>query len=121
MVALNFLCQVTTFFLLLFINFDNNWYWLGDIQTDICGTSKKACYQNVEEEILNNDDNGMEDECNCLPACTSITYEAEYSQANFDFNGFLNVVKILSQNDTGISFNEQEGYTTKKYSMVEKV
>lgn len=57
-----------------------------------------VCYQFFDQEIYSFGHSGIKDECNCLPACTSISYEAEYSQANFDFNGLLNVFRILYQN-----------------------
>lgn len=64
----------------------------GGSRTPICGASKIVCYNNAEDELLkhafvegviagNTENTG----CNCLPACTSITYDAEISQANFDW------------------------------------
>lgn len=95
----NFLCQVNFIFfsvnLLVFILI---YYFTGDNQTEICGISKINCYQFIDRDVHNYVHNGMEDDCNCLPACTSITYEAEFSQANFDFNGLSNVFRILYQN-----------------------
>lgn len=34
-------------------------------------------------------------ECNCLPACTSISYDAEISQADYDVKPFLNLINYL--------------------------
>ena len=67
----------------------------------VCGPAKISCYNNAEDQLLLKEFNqGFEvsgenvrgqTECNCLPACTSIAYEAEISQADFDY-------KLLSNN-----------------------
>lgn len=65
----------------------------GDNQTSICGASKIVCYNNAEDKLLKkafvdgvgDDTNIGNMGCNCLPSCTSITYDAEISQANFDW------------------------------------
>lgn len=69
---------------------------LGDSNTPICGASKIMCYNNAEDDLLKQDfvegltESKTKRGCNCLPACTSITYDAEISQANFDFVSLFN-------------------------------
>lgn len=62
-----------------------------DANTPICGAAKIACYNEAEDNLLKKQfmeglSLGQEEikDCNCLPACTSITYDAEISQAPFD-------------------------------------
>ena len=38
-------------------------------------------------------DDGMEDECKCLPACTSIEYNAEISQSQYEYSEFYKKIK----------------------------
>lgn len=72
---------------------------VGDEITPICGADKMKCYNDAEDKLIKSDfieglvgDSAVPKGCNCLPACTSITYESEISQAKFDhvslFNAF---------------------------------
>lgn len=65
----------------------------------ICGAANIACYNTAEDNLLKQDFvEGLSDRskttpkkgCNCLPACTSITYDAEISQAKFDHVSLFN-------------------------------
>lgn len=38
-------------------------------------------------------DDGFEDECKCLPACTSIEYNAEISQSQYEYSEFYKIMK----------------------------
>ena len=68
---------------------------LGDVSTPVCGAKSIKCFDRAEDTLLKNEfDQGLktskvnfrgETECNCLPACTSIAYEAEISQADYDY------------------------------------
>lgn len=66
-----------------------------DSVAPICGFEKLQCVSNSMKSILSeklkNITNGKEDLCNCLPACTQISYGHEISQANFDFAKFMRV------------------------------
>lgn len=42
------------------------------------------CYKNVESKLFKRDAAGNFTGCNCLPACSSILYDAELSFAKFD-------------------------------------
>lgn len=72
----------------------------GDVDTPICGAAKIKCYNEAEDKLLEKDfKEGLSDiqavrkGCNCLPACTSITYDAELSQAKFDYVSLFNAYK----------------------------
>ena len=71
----------------------------GDKDTPICGASKITCYEDAEDKLI---ENGLIEGfknaqtagtagniCNCLPACTSITYDARISQAQFESKDLL--------------------------------
>lgn len=70
-----------------------------DINEPICGASKIQCYNDAEDTLLEREfTEGLqsseenfrgETSCNCLPACTSIVYEAELSQADFDWHSLF--------------------------------
>lgn len=66
----------------------------------VCGEDKIYCYDRAEDDLLFKEFNeGLkttdfnyrgETECNCMPACTSLVYNTEISQANFDLEDMLN-------------------------------
>lgn len=71
----------------------------GDNRTKICGAAKVNCYQKAEKRLFGEDVmDGLTDdlvkmvreECNCLPACTSIVYDADIDRAQLDWNAVLN-------------------------------
>ena len=74
-----------------------------DKNTPICGGNKIDCFSKAEDELLALDmSEGLVDsgenrrgktQCNCLPACTSIQYDAEMSQADFDWISLFNAYK----------------------------
>ncbi|BFF90118.1 pickpocket protein 28 [Drosophila madeirensis] len=74
----------------------------------VCGEDKIYCYDRAERELLvrefhrvkalnaaREDPRGVESACNCMPACTSLVYNTEISQANFDLEEML-----LAEGDT---------------------
>lgn len=72
----------------------------GDRNTPVCGAAKLQCYNKAEDELLKSDflegltkPENAKKGCNCLPACTSITYDAEISQAKFDWRSLFNAYK----------------------------
>ena len=75
----------------------------GTADMEVCGPGNIKCYNEAEDELLLKEFNqGFEvsgenyrghTECNCLPACTSIAYEAEISQADFDYKLLTNNLK----------------------------
>ncbi|KAK9506043.1 hypothetical protein O3M35_008052 [Rhynocoris fuscipes] len=72
----------------------------------ICGAGSKICMQEATDSLkrreieLSYEVNIIEGSCNCLPACTSIQYDAETSQADFNFE---DVVRSYHDNMTEIS------------------
>nr|AJC97568.1 hypothetical protein [Drosophila navojoa] len=70
----------------------------------VCSENKIHCYHMAERELLvrefhrvrrlnskdaSTDTRPLETACNCMPACTSLVYNAETSQANFDLHEML--------------------------------
>lgn len=65
----------------------------------VCSEDKIQCYSQAEDDLLfkefseglkNTDFNYRgETECNCMPACTSLVYNTEISQANFDLEEMI--------------------------------
>ncbi|CAO1407458.1 unnamed protein product [Diamesa serratosioi] len=55
-------------------------------------SSTKVC--NIDKVKYVND--GFEDECKCLPACTSIEYNAEISQSKYDYTKFHKKMQTLN-------------------------
>ncbi|XP_037034176.1 pickpocket protein 28-like [Bradysia coprophila] len=56
--------------------------------TKVCGIGKLKCYERAEKKLFERvRSTGLSymDECNCLPACTQITYDVEISQAEVDW------------------------------------
>lgn len=62
-----------------------------DSNTKMCGARNVLCYYLAEDELYNpyEGDPGQETGCDCLPACTSVSYDAETSQADFDWREYL--------------------------------
>lgn len=62
-----------------------------DDDTPICGVFNVLCYTNIEMTLW--EDAGSTDAfintCNCLPACTSISYDVQMSQTNYEFHEYL--------------------------------
>uniref|UniRef100_A0A034WQE2 Sodium channel protein Nach n=1 Tax=Bactrocera dorsalis TaxID=27457 RepID=A0A034WQE2_BACDO len=71
--------------------------------TPVCGASNVKCINEAEDQLLLKEFNqGAESagenvrgrtECDCLPSCTSIAYEAEISQSDFDYKLIANTFK----------------------------
>lgn len=68
---------------------------LGDKQTTICGVANLRCYEEAVWKLFSIDIiDGIKDEaakafrmnCNCLPSCTSITYDAIFDKNKNDNN-----------------------------------
>lgn len=72
-----------------------------DATTPICGSKNIECYQSVRDNLLiaNITSTSVSRPCNCLPACNSITYDAEISQNPFDWNSFAKTLKV-SKNES---------------------
>ena len=57
---------------------------------------KKNMLVNLEEGIGNyvKKEKRIEGECDCLPSCTSIQYDAEISQADLNWKNVLKALKL---------------------------
>lgn len=87
-----------------------------------------SCYDSAEDSLLNETLNkgvsGVDPKegCNCLPSCTSITYNAEISQADFEWKKLLdsfheyNETEMFSWNMARLSifFKENQFITSKR-------
>lgn len=69
---------------------------LRDVSTPICGSKNIKCYNSVRDNLLKDSITGstVNRPCNCLPACNSITYDAEISQNPFDWNSYAKTLKV---------------------------
>lgn len=67
-----------------------------DESTKICNQSKVGCYNLAEDGLMESElsqslESGSGENkrgktvCNCLPSCTSINYDAEISQADYEY------------------------------------
>lgn len=85
----------------MYFNFILTRIFEGDANTSICGLGKLECYQNAEDKLREKtfveglkNEHSIATSCNCLPSCSSITYDAEITQSKFNmegvFNAFLN-------------------------------
>lgn len=63
--------------------------------TPVCGPDKIICYRKAEYDVMYKEFKGVEDSsnnkeenstCNCLPGCTSISYDAEISNTKFTYD-----------------------------------
>lgn len=86
-----------------------------DDATPICGSLKIACYDAAEDDLiyaqymLGIDVNRVtQDECNCLPSCTSIRYDAETSQAPFDWNRLKDAFQSTDEHHGSVSLSSLE-------------
>lgn len=77
--------------------------FLGNEKTKICGAGSIRCYRNAREKLFGTDIiDGLKDEeaksfrlkCNCLPACTSIKYDADIDRATFDRETLLKFANV---------------------------
>lgn len=65
----------------ILISFSLKTFNLGAKDVKICGPSKIDCTITADNTIFQTD---AYDECNCLPACESINYDVDSSQADYD-------------------------------------
>ncbi|XP_065086994.1 pickpocket protein 28-like [Ochlerotatus camptorhynchus] len=99
-----------------------------DDRTEICGSSQIACYNAAENELLSHDVkhsvNSSYDfraKCDCLPSCTSVQYDAEISQADFNWRDLFLAYKSPLDEFPGIQlarltiyFKEAQFITSKR-------
>ncbi|XP_065075657.1 pickpocket protein 28-like [Ochlerotatus camptorhynchus] len=97
-------------------------------ETKVCETNRMKCLVEAENELLEMDVVKHHDqrehfraECNCLPACTSMQYDAEITQTDFDWLKWIQALKVPLENTTGlhvarlgIYFKEAQFMTSKR-------
>ncbi|XP_037031900.1 pickpocket protein 28-like [Bradysia coprophila] len=100
-----------------------------DRTTPICGIAKVNCYIEAEMDLLEDSDtvetSKKINSCNCLPACTSISYDTEISQSSYEWKNFykaLNhtgaVVEGYQFASFSIFFKENQFITSKRSELV---
>lgn len=76
---------------------------LGEKGSNICGAQSMECYLAAENKLYGEDIiDGLKDrnakafrkKCNCLPACTSIYYDAEIDRAKYEWKRPLKSLNI---------------------------
>lgn len=62
----------------------------GDKNTKICGTAKVKCYKESKRKLsIDKNARWFRDECNCLPACTSIEYHTSIVRIHIDWEAIM--------------------------------
>lgn len=83
----------------------------GEKNTKICGPAKIKCYKEAQKKLYGEDiEVGLTDkaaksfrkQCNCLPACSLIIYDADIDRAKVDYSPMLQ--------DYNISLDDYPGY-----------
>ncbi|XP_031340949.1 pickpocket protein 28-like [Photinus pyralis] len=65
-----------------------------DIEAEICGPGRSQCVKESKLKYLKNEENSNpEDQCDCLPSCTSLSYEVETSQSDWRWQKAMDVIK----------------------------
>ncbi|XP_045451415.1 pickpocket protein 28-like [Melitaea cinxia] len=89
----------------------------------VCSLGKRQCMNDARMELVTVEiQNNLEEatnadytlgeayrvaiNCKCLPACTSIEYEAETSQADFDVDAFFKAMNINTINEADILYTQ---------------
>ncbi|XP_055528659.1 pickpocket protein 28-like [Wyeomyia smithii] len=99
-----------------------------DSQTEVCGASQIECYNDAEDRLTAEEvrysvgkRNNQPSKCDCLPACTSVQYDAEISQADFDWKNLFRSFKQPINEYPGIQlarlkiyFKEAQFITSKR-------
>ncbi|XP_039443656.1 pickpocket protein 28-like [Culex pipiens pallens] len=99
-----------------------------DDRTEVCGASKIECYNEAEDELLSQEVKYSVDKsydfrakCDCLPACTSVQYDAEISQADFNWKNLFMAYKSPLDEFPGVQlsrltiyFKEAQFITSKR-------
>ncbi|KAF2893162.1 hypothetical protein ILUMI_13013 [Ignelater luminosus] len=68
----------------------------------ICGPQSLPCIKYIQVKHINNED---DDKCNCWASCTSLEYDIEISQSNFDAKRFLILHNKLAANNLSLVSN----------------
>lgn len=75
---------------------------VGKRNSNICGSASLNCYETAEKKLFGEDIiDGLHDKdaqlfrenCNCLPACTTMIYDAEIDRAKYDWEATIRSYK----------------------------
>ncbi|XP_031628298.1 pickpocket protein 28-like [Contarinia nasturtii] len=103
-----------------------------DTDTPICGFDKIKCYQDAEDTLYEKvfveglkNVHSVATGCNCMPSCTSISYDADISEANFSweelFGAFKNPLdefNVMGLSRLSIFFKEPHFMTLKRSELL---
>lgn len=98
--VLNSQCRVSVFVLNKFSKFQV--FFVGSHWVPICGPKSMKCIDRSADALLRSEFQAKVNSsythrgCNCLPSCTSIVYDAETSQADFDLKS-LNKAAMVNE------------------------
>lgn len=67
--------------------------YIGINSTQICGLAKIKCYSDVEQKVSRRNAVGNL-KCHCLPACSSVSYDAELSFAKYELRKYYKAKRI---------------------------
>lgn len=76
----------------------------------ICGAESKKCYQDAQKKLFGEGIiEGLKDkaaksfrkQCNCLPSCTTINYDAEIDRAKYDLDATINSFQSSAEKYAG--------------------
>lgn len=69
--------------------------------TRICGLKSMECYKKAAIELFNPYEGDLYflNNCDCIPACTSLSYEVESSQGHYDTQKLLEALEISPTDD----------------------
>lgn len=97
--------------------------FVGCRKTKICGAASIKCYNAVEHKLFTTNKYGkwFRDQCNCLPACESIQYNARYDRIKIS-DKFKSFNSIAAKGDGStakfsIYFNDREIIPVKRVAV----
>ncbi|KAF5291552.1 hypothetical protein FQR65_LT01865 [Abscondita terminalis] len=80
-----------------------NCFIAGMTDTKICGPAKLECVKQSKLVYLSYDNRNQNDQCECLPACTSLSYDIEISQTKWNWADLNQLYVIL--NMTNVNYD----------------
>ncbi|XP_074030606.1 pickpocket protein 28 [Leptinotarsa decemlineata] len=100
--------------------------------TRICGSGSQECMFEAKQELLireveygisnyESERSSSSPDCDCLPACTSLTYNAEYSQGHYEWEKLFQAFRVNFSEFPGVQmtrltifFKEQQFITSER-------
>ncbi|KAF5291553.1 hypothetical protein FQR65_LT01866 [Abscondita terminalis] len=91
-------------------------FWMPHVDgSKICGPGKDQCVKDSKVEYLSYSNRNEKGEviCECLPACTSLSYDIETSQTNWDWIELYKLYTTLNLSEPTININPTLSYFSK--------